>query len=322
MLSVARESYGVDRSTTGELAARERADFWSEHITAYQGRLDYRFQHADDFHGTTIRQASGSYQLVEFWSDQITYARTPRQVRQAPDENFRFLLPVTGALVVRQDHAASVLRPGVGSLLTFGVPSAVDQEDHTHAYILTIPAQEVNGPLNRTAPFAAGLDLNRGLGRVVSDMLTGLSAERDSLRGCEFDAVCDRIVELLCMLTVGDDRPTAPGHLAEVETMVRRYVREHADDPDLSGAAMAQDLGWSLRQIQLALQHAGTTPRDLIREERLRLVRDRLRSPAYDHLSITGLARMCGFSSVSALSTAFRQRYGVRPREVRHDREP
>lgn len=318
---MARESYRVDRSTTGELEARERADFWSEHVTAYQGRMDYRFQHAEDFHGATIRQATGSYQLVEFWSDQITYARTPRQVRQAPDERFRFLLPVTGCLTVRQDETVAALRPGVGGLITMGVPSALEQAGHTHGYVLTIPEHEVNGPLNRTSPFAAALDLDRGLGRVVSDMLTGLGNERDSLRGSEFDAVCDRVVELLCMLIVGDDRPTAPGHLAEVETMVRRYVREHADDPDLSGAAMAQDLGWSLRQIQLALQHAGTTPRDVIREERLRLVRDRLRSPAYDHLSITDLARICGFSSVSALSTAFRQRYGTRPREVRHDRD-
>jgi AraC-like DNA-binding protein len=99
--------------------------------------------------------------------------------------------------------------------------------------------------------------------------------------------------------------------------MVRRFVRANAADPELTGAAVARRLGWSLRQVQLALQHAGTTPRELIREERLRLVRDRLRSPRHRHLTITELAHASGFSSASALSTAFRRRYGTSPRELR-----
>ncbi|MEJ8672801.1 helix-turn-helix domain-containing protein [Streptomyces sp. MS1.AVA.1] len=99
--------------------------------------------------------------------------------------------------------------------------------------------------------------------------------------------------------------------------MVRRHVRDHAAEPDLSGASMARALGWSLRQIQLALQHVGTTPRDLIREERLRLVRERLLRADCEHMTITDLAYASGFSSASAMSTAFRRRFGVSPREMR-----
>ncbi|MGW0826057.1 helix-turn-helix transcriptional regulator [Streptomyces sp. NPDC002845] len=100
--------------------------------------------------------------------------------------------------------------------------------------------------------------------------------------------------------------------------MVRRYVRDHAADPALTGTSMARALGWSLRQVQLALQRAGTTPRDVIREERLRLVRDRLQCADCAHMTITDLAYASGFSSASAMSTAFRQRYGTSPREMRH----
>lgn len=136
-------------------------------------------------------------------------------------------------------------------------------------------------------------------------MLTGLHEEREHLTDPEFNAVSDRVVELVCMLTAGDDRPDAPGQLGEVEAMVRRYVRDHVADPHLTGTAVAHALGWSLRQIQLALQKAGTTPRELIREERLRLVRDRLLCAECDHMTITDLAYSVGFSSASALSTAF-----------------
>jgi AraC-like DNA-binding protein len=311
-------TYSVESLSTGDVAPRERAEFWREHIASYQSRMGYRYSRPDNFRGETIRQHTDTYQLVRFWSDEIEYTRTTRQVRQDPDENYRLLLPLGGEILLRQDDQEARLTPGTGALVTFGAPFACIQRAPTDAFIFTIPAHEVDGPLNRTSPLATGLDLSRGLGRVVGSMLNGLYEERDNLTDPQFNAVSDRVVELLCMLAVGDDRPDAPGHLAQVEAMVRRYVREHAADPELTGAVMAQALGWSLRQVQLALQRVGTTPRELIREERLRLARDRLQSTEFEHMTINDLAYATGFSSASALSTAFRQRFGLSPREMRY----
>ncbi|MFD2690630.1 helix-turn-helix domain-containing protein [Streptomyces phyllanthi] len=311
-------SYTVESRTTRGVDPLERADFWSEHIGTYQSRMGFRYARPDNFRGETVRQRTGTYQLVKYASDAIEYSRTPRQVRQDPDEDYRLLLPVRGEIVLRQDGQEARLTPGTGTLVTFGEPFLCLQNADTQAFILTIPAHEVNGPLNRRSPVAAGLDLTRGLGRIVNSMLNDLYEERDHLSDPQFDAVSDRVVELVCMLAAGDDRPDSPGHLGEVEAMVRRHVREHASDPGLTGTSMARALGWSLRQIQLALQRAGTTPRELIREERLRLVRDRLRCAECEHMTITDLAHASGFSSASTLSTAFRQRFGVSPREMRH----
>lgn len=311
------ESYIVETRTTAEVDPHERADFWSEHVGSHQSRMGYRYARTDDFRGATVRQRTERYQLVKFWSDEVAYSRTARQVRQDPDEDYRLLLPLSGEIVLRQDGQEARLAPGTGTLVSFAAPFECLQDASTHAFVLTIPAREMDGPLNRKSPLATGLDLSRGLGRVVSSMIGDLHAERDHLTDAHFNAVSDRVVELLCMLTLGDDRPDGAGQLTDVETMVRRYVREHAADPGLTGTSMAHALGWSLRQIQLALQRAGTTPRDLIREERLRLVRERLQCGDCEHLTITDLAFASGFSSASALSTAFRQRYGVSPREMR-----
>lgn len=319
MSSLSPGSYIVESRTTGEVDPCERADFWSEHIGSYQSRMNYRYTRTDNFRGATVRQRTERYQLVKFRSDEIEYSRTAHQVRQEPDEDYRLLLPLSGEIVLRQDGQEARLTPGTGTLVSFGVPFECLQDAATHAFVLTIPAREVDGPLNRKSPSATGLDLSRGLGRVVNSMVNDLHAERDHLTDAHFNAVSDRLVELLCMLAIGDDRPDASGHLTDVETMVRRHVREHAADPALTGTSMARALGWSLRQIQLALQRAGTTPRDLIREERLRLVRERLRCGDCEHLTITDLAFASGFSSASALSTAFRQRYGVSPREMRYE---
>ncbi|MFC8196766.1 helix-turn-helix domain-containing protein [Streptomyces sp. NPDC060006] len=311
-------TYVVESQTTGEVDPPERTDFWSEHIASVQSRMGYRYTRTDNFRGETVRQCTDVYQLVKFRSDEIEYSRTPHQVRQAPDEDYRLLLPLTGEIVLRQDGREARLTPGHGTLLTFGAPFECAQDASTRAFIFTIPARELDGPLHRKSPLGAALDLGRGLGRVVGSMLNDLHEEREALTDPQFNAVSERVVELLCMLAVGDDRPDAPGHLTEVEAVVRRHVREHAADPGLTGTSMARSLGWSLRQIQLALQRAGTTPRELIREERLRVVRNRLRCGECEHMTITDLAYASGFSSASALSTAFKQRFGVSPREMRH----
>ncbi|NGO14330.1 helix-turn-helix domain-containing protein [Streptomyces sp. HC44] len=310
----------MESQTTGEVDPRERTDFWSEHIQALQTSMDFRYANPDPetFRGWSTRQRTDAYQLVHWQCDQIAYKRTPRLVRQEPDPDYRFILPLSGEAVLRQGDQEARLTPGTGSLLTLGEPFELLHDASLRGMIFSIPAREIDGPLNRKSPLATGLDLTTGLGRIVQTMLRSLSDERDHLTATEFNAVSDRIVELLCMLAAQDDRPDASGHLTEVEAMVRRYVREHAADPGLTGTSMARALGWSLRQIQLALQRVGTTPRELIREERLRMVRDRLQCHECDHLTITDLAYSSGFSSASSLSTAFRQRFGVSPREMRH----
>ncbi|WP_344586575.1 helix-turn-helix transcriptional regulator [Actinomadura vinacea] len=264
--------------------------------------------------GRSARRGAATYQIVEFRPEQP--ARVLRLLYGETDEDHRLLLLLDGRLALRQSGAEILVARGAGGLFTAAEPFEFVQEAPARGLLMTIPAHEARGRLERPP---SRLDLTTGLGHVVQGMVINVHGERGRLTAHQFDVVCDRIVELLCMLAYCDDRPEAPGNLAEVESMVRRYVRAHAADPELNGAVVARELGWSLRQVQLALQHAGTTPRELIREERLRLVRDRLHSRRHRHMTITELALSSGFSSVSALSTAFRQRYGVSPRELRHE---
>lgn len=309
--------YVLESSTTTDIAPHERTDFWHEHVASYHCRLEHRFPRVAAFQGGTESQRSARYHLIEFWSEAIEYTRTAHQVRSDPDQDYRLLVPLEGRMQVRQNGQQTGLERGAAGVIGLGEPFQLLHDEPARALILALPAREVDDPLNRTSPLSSGFDLTTGLGRVIGDMLTGLHQERAELTGRHFDAVCDRVVELVCMLVEGDDRPDVPGHLAEVERTVRRHVREVASDPNIDGASVAHALGWSLRQVQLALQQAGTTPRDLIREERLRLVHGRLQSRSLRHLSITEIAEASGFSSPSSLSTAYRRRYGMTPREAR-----
>ncbi|MFI7669869.1 helix-turn-helix domain-containing protein [Nocardia sp. NPDC049526] len=306
----------VESATTRAVTPEERTDYWAELINSYQCRLGYAFQRGRDFHGRTTLHRTGTYQLVGWESDAVTYYRTAGHVHNDSDADYRLLLPISGEIVFSQHDQQARMPPGAAGLVTIDQPLAFSQDDGAQGLLMTIPRRQIDHRLAGQAPPARPLDLTAGLGRVVGDLATGLFAEGATLTGPQFDAVAERLVELLCMHIVGD-YPTAPNHLDDVESAIRRYVRTHVEDPNLTGITIAHALGWSLRQIQLALQHAGTTPRELIKEERLRLAHLRLRNPAYRHWSIADIALGLGFGSASAFSTAFRQRFDASPRDIR-----
>ncbi|MEU7765276.1 helix-turn-helix domain-containing protein [Nocardia sp. NPDC049190] len=307
----------VEEATTRIVAAHERADYWSELINSYHRRLGYAFPRDSNFDGRTTLRRTTNYQLIGWESDAVTYYRTAGHVRGDSDDDFRLLLPVNGQANLEQAGERAVLPSGFACLVTLERPFAFSLGADTKGLLMTIPRREIDHRLGRMPDQAAtAADLNSGLGRVVADLAAGLFANGGDMTRHQFDTVASHLVELLCMHIVGE-QPTAPGHLADVEAVVRRYVRTHAEDPDLTGATIAHALGWSLRQIQLAFQHVGTTPRELIKEERLQLAYSRLRNPVYRESSIADVAMALGFGSASAFSTAFRHRFGATPREVR-----
>lgn len=145
-------------------------------------------------------------------------------------------------------------------------------------------------------------------------MITELGAQRNALDGATFSSVCDTVTDLLPLCL--RPRPELPSTLAAVDAATRDYVRRHAVEPDLTPEAIARALGWSLRQVQLALHHTGTTPAALIRNTRLDVARTLLRqAPA--QRTIADIAYSSGFRSLSAFGAAFKAQYGLTPQEAR-----
>ncbi|WP_327093664.1 helix-turn-helix domain-containing protein [Nocardia vinacea] len=308
----------ADSTTTNVVDPHERAEYWADLISTYHCRLGYRFPSRTDFRGHTQLRRTDAYQLVGWRSDAVTYLRNPSHIRADPDDDYRLIVPFTGRLSFRTEDRYGILAPGTMCLVAVDRPYAMSMSDSTRGMIITIPRKEIKHRLNRVVPPNHPLDLTTGLGRVTDGILSGLRTESAALTDLQFDSVSERLVDLLCMQILGEPA-SSPTQLAHVEATARRYIHDHAGDPDLTGTRVAIALGWSLRQIQLAFSDAGTTPSEVIREERLRLARDRLRSPAYQHRSITDIASDLGFGSMSSFSKAFRRRFDTTPGQLRED---
>ncbi|MEV2219679.1 AraC family transcriptional regulator [Nocardia vinacea] len=280
--------------------------------------MDHRYRDRNQWQVTLITQHTTSYNLLR-WDqpgDRLAF-RTPAHIRRMPAENFYWLVvPERGSFTVADDREITCVAPGQAVLtgldqaLGLGVPSSV-------AFGFQIPRTEVDHAISPLGARRPVFDLDSGLGRIARNMIRDTHAERSRLTGRDFNAVCDRTTELLCMMAVGDSSPQR-AHLAETAEAVRRYVRDNIGVADLRLSAVARALSWSPRQLRTALEQVGTTYREVRQDESLRTARGMLENPSTT-LTIGEIAARSGFT-VTWFSAAFKARFGETPREFRKRR--
>jgi AraC-like DNA-binding protein len=224
--------------------------------------------------------------------------------------------PIRAARVEQASSTGEIL-PGFMALCDVDRPVEFAHPAEFSSVSLVIPAEEVdrrNPAAAREVQAFAGVS---GLGRLARQMVLTLQEERELLSETTFDVACGQLLDLVCLLAEGASDSAPTGQRAAVEAEIRRYIHQHADEHDINVAGIARALGWSRRYIQEVLKDAGTTSRDLIREERLRVARTRLSSAGWAGQSVAQIAFASGFTSHASFSTAFRQEFGITPREAR-----
>ncbi|WP_227979108.1 helix-turn-helix domain-containing protein [Nocardia spumae] len=287
---------------------------WSE-VTDHLLTADHRYRDPDNWRARiTVQQSSGYTLMYAQQSGDHLMHRGRSHIRNSPTDVCWIAFPMQGEYVIRQQDRLTRVPPHHGFLLELDVACRILQPGST-TYGLRVPRRYIEHLL--PAPGAhTVLDMSSGLGRVVQGMLATTLAGQSNLTTPQFDAVCDRITELLCLMLVDDIGPQ-PDHLAETVEAIRKFVREHIGSGDVRLPAVARELGWSPRQLRSVLHQSGTTYRELRRTESLRAARDLLARP--EPRSIAEVAARCGFTS-TGFSTAFKAEYGETPRDFQRRR--
>jgi AraC-like DNA-binding protein len=329
MSATENTNYLVERTDTATGAGGDATDLWAEHVCRNHGALRFRFADRAGFRGRTVVQQYDRRQLVDFWSDGISYGRTALDVRRDGDETLRLVLPIAGAFVARQGDRSVAIGPGAAAVLSKASPFHLAHEDAARALVLNLPAEPSPG-----VPVPRLVDVRSGVGAVAASMLSSVAAHREAVDGAQFRLVADTVAQLLGRATwddagrgIGataaaggtDAAATVADTLAAVDAAVREHVRLHAHDVALTPARIARDLGWSVRQIQLALARSGTTPSALVRDARLDRARRLLESAA--SRTVADVAYASGFRSLSVLTARFKERFGTTPGEYRRTHE-
>jgi len=127
--------------------------------------------------------------------------------------------------------------------------------------------------------------------------------------------VGDMFLEIYCNLG-GAHSLSGP-----VRSVTRARLKEIIDtnlcDPELSISKISALSGLSSNYIHKLFGEIGETPWSYIKGQRLNNALEILRSPGHEDTSITDIAFSLGFSDSSYFSRAFKQAFGLTPRQAR-----
>jgi AraC-like DNA-binding protein len=288
---------------------------WQDEVSRLHGAFRIGTPGEGSYRGKLTWQGTSSYRVVRWAGAAERLVRSGTEVRRDPRDTYELVVPVSGEVTLEQGGHRAVVRPGDMLFVSMARPVLCEHAGPGAAVCFIAPADRVRSRIPRSAETLAA-DRRSGLGYVVWTVLRSLQEQESCLSTQAFEAICDRLVDLAVLASAAPSAD-ARDHHAEVEAAIRGYVRLHARDPQLDGAAVAAALGWSLRLVQLILHRSGTTPTELIRLERLSLARSLLEDPRQRHRTIAAIAADCGFGSAATFTKAFHASFGVPPRDIR-----
>lgn len=257
--------------------------------------------------------------IAEVVSERNELVRTARMARQSPSDDVLLLIQLSGQATVRQRDRSVVVEAGTATLCDPLVDYSVTADRPSHQLVLTMPRSVVK---NLAAPIASTRARRIDSGIASLRALTVLAEE--SISGdfdrhlAESDVVAGAVLDLTRVMfarVTGTDE-IAPSRVALAET-ARTFIQDHASDPALTPEEVAHEVGVTLRALVTLLRDDGS-PSRLIRTERLRGARERLRDPRHAHRPVWEIARMSGFTDSTTFTRAFVREFGDLPSEFRH----
>jgi AraC-like DNA-binding protein len=293
------------------------AEAWRDAFVGLHGMGRVRIADFGPWAGRLECQQSQSFAVALCGGVQLVLNRDMRHIRSDPRGTYELLVPIAGAAHVEQGLSSGEILPGLMALCDIDRPVEFAHSEDFSSISVVVPAREIdrrNPAMARKSQAFTGVS---GLGRLARQMAITLQEERQQFSETAFDIACEQLLDLICLVAEGATDSAPAEQRAAVEAEIRRYIRRHTDDRDLNVASVARALGWSTRYIQEVLKNAGTTSRDLIREERLRVARSRLSSAGWARHPVAQIASASGFTSHASFSTAFRQEFGMTPRDAR-----
>ncbi len=304
------------------LPPRARAARWTQAVSTSYFPLDLAFREPDRFTGRLTGWALGEVGVSRLRSTPVRYRRDERHVSgsRAGEEAFLVTVPRTGTVRFDQMGRDVTCPPGGFLIEHSQAPYTFSYAEPSDLIAVKLPAPLLARHLPDPGRYCAlGFDARGGVGALMVDMLRSTQARWSDMTAPAREALGRQAVELLALAVEGDPRALESrgdtlraAHLARME----RVLAARHTEPDLTPGRIARACGLSTRHLHALCRADGMSVGERLRETRLLAVRTRL-SRAGDTRSITEIALACGFSDGSALSRAYRARFGETPRETR-----
>jgi AraC-like DNA-binding protein len=229
----------------------------------------------------------------------------------------KFLFQEEGSTTIHQGDRSNSLNPGQWCAIRKDLPFVVDAPARSRQLAITLPGAMLPAQRRGVDWWRQPRGFLRGPGQILH-----ASASAALLNGAGLSSG-DRLLigQQLAALVEMTIRVDSPLMLPDIREDRRQSILDFIDrnlaDPDLGIAGLAQAFGLSSRTIHKLFEGEAQTVARIIWDRRLERCREEMTDPALATRSITQIAHHWGFSDSQHFSRAFKQRFGLTPRDYR-----
>lgn len=310
----------VKKWSTVGLRPTERLDYWVGAVCECFLEMDADSCRREGFdaelvsvplHGLRINQVRGSGQDV---------FRTPKAIARSR-ENYYYLLCKEGTpcTVEQLGLRGSRLVPGDLALIDSREPYELHFAESVDTWSVQLPIGWLDSWLpDARRHLGRRIDGNRGLGLALRELVRGLGEQAGSGAPLLPEAVlADQLGALLALNLPSLPGPTSEDDGAESARRIDSLISQRCTEPGLTVAAVALELGISVRSLHRTLSGSRQTFADRLQLHRVQAARRMLESRTFDHLAIGEIGRRVGLLDPSHFTRLCRRALGATPGELR-----
>lgn len=288
---------------------------WRDDIRSICGRFDATAPgNLDGFFGRIARHNLVDLEFAEVSTNAASLRKTPGDLR-AEDARYYFLIyQHSGSAVLAQRGREAMLHPGDTVLIDSRYASEFRYLGGMRHVSFHLPCDELDRRLRsggaRVCQTLGGAD---PLGGILGQFIRQISAKHALFDVHEGGAMKEALMALIAPLA--EDRERLGGSVRDY-ARVLSHVDAHLMD-ELSAEGIGRALGLSVRSLYRLFEERDKSLSETIREARLRRCAQQLRAASHSHESLTDIAFRWGFKDSAHFSRAFKQHFGMTPRDYR-----
>jgi AraC-like DNA-binding protein len=230
----------------------------------------------------------------------------------------KFLFQEEGSTIVRQSGRPHRLEAGQWCALRKDMSFELEAPEHARQLAITLPCAVLPGPRRDPAWWRQARTFLRGPSQILHASAAASIMTAGSLSIAECSLLGRQLTELIAMTIHATDMDPLPDIREQRRRGILTFIDRHLADPGLGVARIAREFGMSSRSIHKLFEGEAHTVARAIWDRRLERCRDEMVDPSLATRSITEIAHLWGFSDSQHFSRAFKQRFGVTPRDYRN----
>lgn len=310
----------MERFSTLELPAAGRIAAWSELYSSRMSRVEFTPADQNRFDAELSISQVGPVKLAKLSVDRCSIERTRRHLSQSP-RLYSFMLQAKGSSTFYHYGHESHLSEGDFVLCDTGMPHSFHTEGHSVTIMVRVMPDVLREHLPTPEQYC-GLRLGRAVGvtNILGAMTQSLS-DHVNFGSCPDHErrVARYLLEMISIsYTMGfDSPPSASAAIWRRRNDIIRYIEDNLRDPSLTAESVADGVHVSPRYLREIFSASGEKVSAYIRRRRLEECARKLRDPAWSGHTLMKIAFSSGFNSAAHFTRAFRDQYGMSPREYR-----